>query len=191
MSLENENRARIASPTSAIRYVCALSLFLVSGGGTSVSYAQQERAVTKLTPADYVEIYNLYSAYSIALDSGNGPARIGTFTPDGTFNSHISKHVPETMQTVLKRTNAYEQRTSPSGGHMFHMLMNIHITPTSSGADGSCYAILIGGKPDANGQVNTMPAFYTDTLVKTPTGWRFKTREVFEAREYTPPPAKN
>jgi len=152
--------------------------------GCSASYAQPAKTVTKLTPGDYIEIYQLYSAYSIALDTGNGPGRIATFTPDGTFSSHISNHVPETMDILLKRTNAYGQKNMPAGGHM---LTNIHVTATTDGAIGTCYALLGGGKADADGHFNVMPAFYTDTLVKTRAGWRFKTREIFEAYELATP----
>jgi len=166
---------RAASVLAALRYIGVAVLLLV-GGGLSVSHAQQQMAVTKLTPEDYVQIYQLYSAYSDSLDTGNGPARVATFTPDGTFSSFISKHVPETMDILLKRTNAYGQKKVPVGGHM---LMNIHLTPTPEGANGTCYAILGGGKADADGHFYSSPAFYTDTLVKTTAGWRFKTREVF------------
>src|ERR1700744_29399 len=103
----------------------------------------------KLTAEDYIEIYQLYSAYSDAIDTGDGQGRIDTFTRDGTFSSYLSDHRPETMDVLLKRTNASGHKSIPMGGHA---MMNIHVTPTSTGADGTCYAILSSSKPFANGQ---------------------------------------
>lgn len=164
--------ARIAS-----RLVFMLTLLLTSG---IAAYAQQAR---QLTPEDYAEIYNLYSAYSISLDTGNGAGRVATFTPDGTFAWDRSNHQPETMDVLLKRTNAYEHKSIPQGG--MHILTNIRIIPTAEGADGSCYAMLVPNKPDANNRYFPMPAYYEDKLVKTVAGWRFKSREVFMAHEWT------
>src|ERR1700743_2281146 len=155
----------------------SLIISLMFCGVSSSVSAQQSSSVAKLSPMDYIEIYQLYSAYALALDTGNGPGRVATFTPDGTFASYISKHVPESMDILMKRTNAYGQRERPGG--MRHNLVNIHITPTASGADGSCYALLYGGKTDASGNFIGNPGFYKDTLVKTSAGWRFKTREVW------------
>src|ERR1700722_4411993 len=109
-------------------------LFLLTGGA-----AAQSGKPMKLTPKDYFEIYQLYAAYSNALDIGDGAGRVGTFTPDGTFSWVASKHQPEDMATLKKRTDAYPHKPHPSG--MYHILMNIHLTPTADGADGTCYAL--------------------------------------------------
>jgi hypothetical protein len=130
---------------------------------------------------DYIEIYQLYSAYSVALDTGNGPGRVATFTPDGTFSWFQSNHQPESMEAVLKRTNAYGRTERPA--RMYHILTNIHITPTAQGANGTCYAVLAYLDPKKTSSFMVQPGFYTDTLVKTPTGWRFKTREFWTADE--------
>jgi hypothetical protein len=149
-----------------------LAASLIVGGGASA----QGGKVMPLTPADYFEIYQLYAAYSNALDRGDGAGRIGTFTPDGTFSWFESHHQPEDMATLKKRTDAYEHKPHPVGGHL---LTNIHLTPTADGVDGSCYALLGGGTPDKAGHYVAEPAYYQDKLVKTPQGWRFKTREVW------------
>lgn len=181
--MKDESGSRSVVVTIMVASICLAIMLAVIG--TYNSYGQP-KAVTKLTPDDYVEIYQLYSAYSLALDTGDGPGRVATFTPDGTFSWFMSKHVPETMDVVLKRTNAYGRKSRPIGGHL---LTNIHITPTTEGADGTCYAIL-GGPPDANGNISISPGFYTDTLVKTPQGWRFKTREFWTASEEAQSAAK-
>ena len=123
----------------------------------------------KLTALDYFQIYQLYARYSWSLDSGNGVARTATFTADGTFNSNMSEHKGESAQSLGARTT----RTGPKPSR--HILLNIQLTPTPEGADGLAYAILINGvsKP---GLLSGTPAFYFDKLVKTPDGWRFKSR---------------
>jgi hypothetical protein len=167
----------LLNPTTAMRLLGVIGLLLFCAEANE-PFAKP--GVTQLNAADYAEIYQLYSAYSVALDTGNGLGRVATFTSDGTFSWSESHHVPETMETVLKRTNAYGQKKRPIGGHI---LTNIHLTPTAEGANGTCYAVLAASKPDANGHFKMSPGFYTDTLVKTPQGWRFKTREFWNARE--------
>jgi len=175
---KHQSYAKPASPAATIRYACILSVLLTVG---NVSFAQAKE-VTKLAPADYFEIYNLYSAYSVALDTGNGAARVATFTPDGTFQSFLSKQVPEHMDILLKRTNAYPHKKIPDA-RMMHILINIHVTPTSEGANGTCYALFPRKIP--SGHYIFSPGFYTDTLVKTSAGWRFKTRQVtIEGSDY-------
>jgi len=159
---------------------CLISMFALLLIGGTAAYAQPAK---QLTAEDYAEIYNLYSAYSIGLDTGNGAARVATFTPDGTFAWDRSNHQPETMDALLKRTNAYPHKAIPEGG--MHILTNIRIIPTAEGADGSCYAMLVPNKPDTNNRYFPMPAYYEDKLVKTAAGWRFKSREVFMAHEWT------
>jgi hypothetical protein len=154
------------------RMTITVGIILLLTGGA----AAQSGKPIKLTPKDYFEIYQLYAAYSNALDIGDGAGRVGTFTPDGTFSWVASKHQPESMDVLKKRTDAYEHKPHPVAGHL---LTNIHITPTPEGADGSCYALLGGGKPDAQGHYIADPAFYQDKLVKTAAGWRFKSREVW------------
>ena len=64
-------------------------------------------------------------------------------------------------------------RTSPGPG-IVHMLVNHVIEPAPGGATGKVYLIAIGldgepGKVEAQGR-------YEDVYVKTPQGWRFKSR---------------
>jgi hypothetical protein len=181
MNIEERVRRPYAGGRSLMAIICCavvlFPLLLVAGGDES--RAQSANEVTKLTPMDYVDIYRLYSDYSVALDTGNGPARVATFTKDGTFSWFMSHHVPESMATVLKRTNDYGRTIRPR--RIYHILTNIHITPTADGADGTCYAVL--GYVDQNGDWKVQPGFYTDTLVKTPVGWRFKTRVFWTAGE--------
>jgi hypothetical protein len=176
VSLEPARKGGKMSATAKIRMGVALAVLLAAG-------MAKAQPVTKLTPDDYAEIYNLYSAYSIALDTGNGAGRIATFTPDGTFSWVQSNHKPEDMAALKKRTDAYPHKKIPQG--MMHILTNIRLIPTADGVNGSCYAELAPPTADSDGSYHPMPAYYVDKLVKTPQGWRFKSREVFMAYEWT------
>ena len=184
MQTDNTNFRQLAGAICfAVRSVFA-ACFLF---GASPAFAQP---VMKLTAEDYDQIYNLYAEYSYALDTGNGAARAATFTPDGTFSWTLTHHKPETMDSVKARTDKYPHLERP--GLMRHILTNIHITPTAQGADGFCYALFPepGDKPDAMGGWRVILGFYRDTLVKTATGWRFKTKEVWIGPKEMPTPIK-
>jgi hypothetical protein len=58
-----------------------------------------------------------------------------------------------------------------------HYAVNIMIDPTPEGATGSAYLVMISS-PSQGASVTGLTAVYTDTLVRTAGGWRFKTRRV-------------
>ena len=61
------------------------------------------------------------------------------------------------------------------GAHVRHWNTNLMITPTAEGAAGQVYLVLVdfANKPPTI----ATSASYTDELVKTPQGWRFKKRQ--------------
>jgi hypothetical protein len=138
-------------------------------------------ATPALTALDYEEIRQLYARYAFALDLGDGARRAATFTPDGTFSSALSNHVPEPMEAVARRT------TARGNIGMRHLMLNIAITPTPEGADARCYALILPhAKPTAatvpgtpGGTVYGTPGIYIDKLVRTADGWRFSKREIW------------
>ena len=149
-------------------------------------------AKTELSPADYIEINQLYSKYSYALDTGDGPGRAATFTPDGYFKAAINNHVPDSPQQMSERTTRFGNQGRR------HLMMNVTITPTAEGAAGRAYAVILGpSKGEADDRaLEGKSGFYVDTLVNTKDGWRFKTREFWRDndadspfRKGAPPPA--
>jgi hypothetical protein len=130
-------------------------------------------SVTELSPADYIEIHQLYAKYSFALDLGDGDGRAATFTADGTFKAALTNHKPDNVQTLRERT-----RLLGNQGRR-HLMMNIVITPTPEGAAGRAYAVILGpaGQEADDRSLEGKSGFYIDTLVKTAQGWRFRTRE--------------
>ena len=137
-------------------------------------YAQQQRAVPALTPQDYMEIQQLYALYAKTADLADGKGYAGTFTPDGEF---VSGRAPQNGQgdwirTTSKGTDSLI-RTGSTGG-LRHNFINIHVTRTAEGGDATCYLLMYTARTNPASLVTT--ATYTDTLVKTADGWRFKKR---------------
>jgi hypothetical protein len=137
------------------------------------------QAAAKLSAADYSEITQLYHAYALALDTDDGAALAATFAPGGTVSSYQSKQRPEPVAALLKRMGADTPKDVPPREHMVSL---VHLIPTAGGAKGTCYGI-VNMSLAADGQFSGTPEFYSDILVKTRAGWRFKSRQIFTAGE--------
>lgn len=131
-----------------------------------------------LTTQDYIDIEQLYATYNHAIDSGDGEAWAATFTPDGSFNTRFTGK--EALVGFVKMW-----REKMNGANRRHWNSNLRITPSAEGANGTVMLMLldVGTKPPSIASTGQ----YTDVLVKTPTGWRFKTRQV---KVDAPPAAK-
>jgi hypothetical protein len=125
-----------------------------------------------LTAQDYVDIQQLAAAYSHALDIGDGTAYANLFTTDATaFDRWIGR---EKIAEIPP--------WNPHGpDYVRHFAMNHLIEPTADGAIGKQFVVVIDierpGKPTSiylGGQ-------YQDVYVKTPQGWRFKSRTEFRS----------
>jgi hypothetical protein len=144
------------------------------------------RTATTLTPSDYLEIQKLVASYGQALDSGigredNGEAYAGLFAADGIFGRPYT-----TGRDALVKL----AHTQPHDRHYIrHFLTNMVIEPAPEGATGRQYLVVIdigeGGKP---GSV-LIGGHYEDIYVKTPAGWRFKSRTLYQARTGNDQPA--
>ena len=143
-------------------------------GGAASSYAQQRKS--SLTADDYFEIQQLYAQYNHSIDSGDAEGYAATFTPDGVFNT-FSGH--DALVGFIHRW-----RETMNGGNMRHWNSNLLIKGTPEGASGSVYLLLVN--ISLRPPVIATAAQYTDELVKTPEGWRFKKRVT---KAQTPPPA--
>jgi len=131
----------------------------------------------ELTVADYTAIQQLYARYNTAIDHGDAEGWANTFTPDGVFASNFKGH-----DALVGFVNNW--RANMSGAARRHFSADLVITPSADGAAGTVSTILVdlSTKPASiNGFVT-----YSDVLVKTAGGWRFKSRAI---KQETAPPA--
>ena len=145
------------------RKVLALIGIAVVSGGSWI-YAQQKGGKA-LTPQDYMEIEQLYAKYNWTLDSGDSEGYASTFIPDGVFNTNVGH------DAIVKFATGFH---AGMGSHVRHWNTNLLLNATPDGATGQVYLILVdyGTKPPTIATAAT----YSDELVKTGQGWRFKKR---------------
>jgi hypothetical protein len=144
--------------------VVVLGLVVV---GVAVVRGQDRTA--KLTTQDYIDIQQLYARYNLAIDTGDGEGWAATFTPDGIFNNTNQGH--DALVQFIK-----DWRDKRDGANRRHLNSNMALTPTADGAKGAIYLLLlnVGVRP----ATIATTGIYEDVLVRTPQGWRFKSRIV-------------
>ena len=154
------------------RKVLAL-LGIVLVCGSALAYAQ--KAAAALTAQDFVEIQQLYAKYNWTLDAGDAEGYASTFTADGVFNNNVGH------DAIVKFAETFH---SGLGAHVRHWNTNLMILPTAEGAHGQVYLVLVdfANKP----ATIATSASYSDDLVKTAQGWRFKKRAT--KGDVAPPP---
>jgi hypothetical protein len=161
---------------------CAFAVVLAAALALPASGFAQDRSSASLTALDYVEIQQLVLKYARALDtcSNNGYDYADLFTPDGVF-------APLVPGRGNLKFQGREQLAEVSGGGskgcknvgwiqqgVLHMYVNHVITPTVDGATGTVDMLMIGLGGDPNKIEHD--GYYEDMYVKTPNGWRFKSR---------------
>jgi hypothetical protein len=157
-----------------IRRALALAGIAVFCGGAWLS--AQKSAGQTLTAQDFVEIQQLYATYNWTLDAGDSQAYASTFTPDGVFNNNVGR------DAIVKFADTFH---AGLGAHVRHWNTNLLILPTAAGASGQVYLVLVDFATKPATIVTS--ASYSDELVKTSGGWRFKKRAT---KGDAPPPAK-
>ena len=156
-----------------IRRMLILGVVAIVGGSAWLS--AQGGAAKSFTAQDFVDIQQLYAKYNWSLDAGDAEAYASTFTPDGVFNTNVGH------DAIVKFANTFH---GGLGAHVKHWNTNLMITPTAEGASGQVYLVLVdfATKP----ATIATSASYSDELVKTAQGWRFKKRQT---KGDTAPPA--
>jgi hypothetical protein len=146
---------------------------------------QAQQRNQPLSAQDYAEIQQLVARYSFAIDTGadNGYAYADLFAPDGSFGK-------TTGRDQLAAT------ARPGGGHyprgpefVFHYTSNHVIEATPDGARGKVYVVEVDARERGKALIED-GGHYEDTYVKTPQGWKFKTRSFIHTRPGTPPVQK-
>lgn len=136
-------------------------------------WVQAQSGSATLTTQDYIDIQQLYARYNWVIDAGDVEGYVALYTPDGSFNTFNGA---DGLRTFMKGRQAGTRR---------HWNSNLIITPAPGGASGKVYLMLVdvGQKPPAIATA----ARYDDMLVKTPAGWRFKSRKT--SPDPTPTPS--
>jgi hypothetical protein len=134
-----------------------------AGAAAAPQIASAQAAKPKLTADDYMEIQQLYARYPHALDGGDAEGYAALFTADGSFGANVGRDA----------LIAFVKGRDPAGS-VRHFHVNIAFWATPAGASGTTYNLFVdaGRSPP----VVVAESRYEDTLVKTPDGWRFKTR---------------
>jgi hypothetical protein len=154
-----------------------LSVLLVGFSGTS---AQQPTSPTPvLTALDYLEIEQLVYRYGYALDTGadNGFAYADLYADDATFTGTNQGPSGRTFQG-RERLAALARGGKRGPNFMSHWVTNVVIEPAPGGAIGKTYVGIFDIGNGGNGAKSRIDhgGIYNDVYVKTPQGWRFKTR---------------
>jgi bifunctional aromatase (cyclase/dehydratase) len=125
----------------------------------------------ELTAADYTAIQQLYARYNVAIDRGDGEAWANTFTADGVFANNFKG-----KDALVGFVNNWRTNPAMNGAARRHFSADLVITPSAEGATATVSTILV----DLATRPASIAGFvsYNDVLVKTPGGWRFKSRAV-------------
>jgi hypothetical protein len=146
--------------------------------------SQSTAKAATLTPQDYIDIQQLVSSYPYGLDGNtdNGESYASLFAPGAVFGR---------PRTEGHDNLAALANTQPHGAqYTRHFITNHVIEPSPGGAIGKEYAVIIdigeGGKPSGI----ALGGRYDDEYVKTPNGWKFKSRTFIQSRVDVQPPAQ-
>ena len=143
---------------------------VVLGGATWLHAQQNKKLPPMLSPADHLEILQLYGYYARDVDSGTRRAAGWMYTDDGVFDNGTTFVEGQEMRDYYENL----RRTRKAG--MRHFSTNPVIVPTPDGARASLYMMQIQrAKKDGPVEIGLFGK-YEDTLVKTPKGWRFTSR---------------
>src|SRR5262249_30906986 len=129
---------------------------------------------SSLSAMDYLEIAQLVASYGHALDSGygkgeNGEAYADLYTADASFAGSTGHEQLVRLGQMQPRGPAFVR----------HFLTNHVIEPMPGGARGNEYLAVIDIGENGKASSLFLGGHYEDTYVKTPSGWRIKTRQLF------------
>lgn len=161
---------------------CAMiAACVLPGLGALPAVAQ---APGELTAEDYIEIQQLVNRLNFALDycGRSGAEFADLFVDGGRFVIDRGDGMPVVMSTrdeliALAGGPDCESRRTPPSAYILHLAEGLVIEPTAEGARGKSYAIYPSSQgrrfsDDVAGQLGV----YYDEYVRTPEGWRFRSR---------------
>jgi hypothetical protein len=146
--------------------------------GMSVS-AQAQTKLKPLTALDYMEIQQLNYKYAFALDtcSNHGEDYANLYTDDGIFIVGLNGLEYKGHQKLVEAAGGPTCERLKRLPNQSHTTENLVIEASPEGATGKSYLVYPGdmskhSDADHDGHVGG----YQDVYVRTPQGWRFKSR---------------
>jgi hypothetical protein len=170
----------------ALRKRLWMAMILTVGLTSSAAFAQDSAKRSarpmELTALDYIQIQQLVAKYAQYIDtcSNNGYDYADLFAEDGFFASFRDGQVGPKSQgrEALAKVSGGGPNGCTGAGWIrqgvHHIYVNHIIDPTPEGAKGQVNMLMIGLGGDKNKIEHD--GFYEDTYVKTPAGWKFKSR---------------
>jgi hypothetical protein len=159
-------------------------LLVVVVRGQQQRPASTQRQAPALSAQDYIDIQQLVSSYAYGLDGNtdNGESYANLFAPGGIFGR---------PRTEGHANLAALANTQPRGArYVRHFITNHVIEPSPGGAIGKEYAVIIDIGENGSPSGIALGGRYDDEYVKTPQGWKFKSRTFTPSRvDVQPPPA--
>ena len=150
--------------------------------GATWMYAQQQRPAGTLSAQDYIEIQQLYYQYGHDVDPGSQYAASRLYTDDGSFES--GGRVTAGREAL---DGFYEGLRERHAAGIRHVNASVVIAPDGEGARGSGYMLQVERRQESGPIEVTLFGSYSDRLVRTAEGWRFKER-VFRADSWRDAP---
>jgi len=177
---------------SALKFLSAVSCTTLLAAG-----AAAQSTTPRLEASDYLEIRQLMDRYTHTLDNctNGGYDYADLFTEDGTFGVSSEWGGGAKIWFTGREQLAQAGGGGPngcrprSGTRTYHININPVITPTADGAHAISTLLVITNDTNERGDIVHWEGGYEDTFVKTPDGWRFKSRvHVWPEIEWTDRP---
>lgn len=162
--------------------IVALSL----GLATVIPGAAQGQSTFQLTPQDYIDIQNLVNGYPSKIDgcTNSGYDYADQYVDDAVFGVSSAWGDPgytwyrgrEELAEAAGGGKAGCAPRPPGPPQHHHIATSQVTTPTAEGAHGRSTLLSLGSGTAENPPKIEWQGGYEDTYVKTPQGWRFKSR---------------
>ena len=151
-------------------FVVVQLIVIAGAAGAGWVYAQQKSLPPMLSPADHLEILQLYNYYSRDVSSGTRRSAAWVYADDGVFIDGERRFTGQPLKDLYGNL----QKTQKAGTR-FIMTAPV-VVPTAEGARASIYMMVVQRKAkDGPIEIGSFGK-YEDRVVKTPKGWRFKER---------------
>jgi 3-phenylpropionate/cinnamic acid dioxygenase small subunit len=125
-----------------------------------------------LTSEDRATLHDLYARYAYAFDGADADAWAGLFAAEGRF---LPPGVPDVVGTDALR--AFVAARSADAPGMRHLMSNVLVESTDSGAQGSAYFLCFRLDPDGTFRLRNFGR-YDDEFVQEDGAWKIASRRV-------------